>query len=153
MFKIIGADQKQYGPLSQVQIRQWIIDGRLNEHTQAQREDSSDWQPLSTFDEFADIFHPNETAAPSDTFAPPPPSASPMGAPIPTGTRDSALSAVKGPAIALIVAASLGIAVDLFGVVVRLLGSDQGMYQNMNMSNVPPGCVPSLSILKADREP
>lgn len=129
MFKIIGADQKQYGPISEVQIRQWIIDGRLNAHTQALREGTSDWQPLSEFPEFAEIFNPTP-ADPSSTFTPPP-TPGPMGAPIPTGTREGALSAVKGPAIALIVAAALGIAADLLGAVIRLLGRDQDMYQNM----------------------
>src|SRR6185503_1522504 len=56
MFKIIGADQKEYGPVSTAQIRQWITDGRLNAATRAQREGTTDWQPLSAFEEFADLF-------------------------------------------------------------------------------------------------
>jgi hypothetical protein len=128
MFKIIGADQKQYGPISEVQIRQWIIDGRLNAHTQAQRDGAGDWLPLSAFPEFADIFNP----APADTSSTytPPPMPGPMGAPAPTGTRENALNAVKGPAIALIVAAALGIAFDLLGAFYHLSGLDQHPTRN-----------------------
>jgi len=129
MFKIIGADQKEYGPISVAQIRQWITDGRLNAQTQAQREGSGDWQPLSTFDEFADIFNPGASTS-SPAYASPP-MAAPGFAPMDPASHDIALRAVKGPAIALIVAAALGIAIDLLGAVIRLLGRDQEMYQNM----------------------
>jgi hypothetical protein len=135
MFKIIGADQKQYGPISEVQIRQWIADGRLNAHSQAQREGTSDWQLLSAFPEFAEIFNPS-AADPSSTFTPPP-TPGPMGASIPTGTREAALSAVKGPAIALIIIASLGLAYNLF---LGLFGVVSGGTPNMygDMTKVPP---------------
>lgn len=55
MFKIIGADQKEYGPISVEQIRQWIIEGRLNAQSPAQRADGGEWRPLSGFEEFADL--------------------------------------------------------------------------------------------------
>jgi hypothetical protein len=131
MFKIIGADQKQYGPISEVQIRQWIIDGRLNEHTQAQREGTGDWLSLSDFPEFADIFNP-AAASPSSTFTPPL-TPGPIGAPVPTGTREAALSAVKGPATALIITASLSLVCDLFVGLFSLLS--KGVH---NAADVPP---------------
>jgi len=96
MFKIIGADQKEYGPISVAQIRQWITDGRLNAQTQAQREGSGDWQPLSTFDEFADIFNPGaSTSSPAYASAP---MAAPASAPMNPASLDIALRAIKGPA-------------------------------------------------------
>jgi hypothetical protein len=108
MFKIIGADQKEYGPISVEQIRQWIRDGRLNANTPAQREGATDWQPLSAYAEFADLF---QAAAGG-----PAPAYTPTAAPgaFPTSSPDAALSAVKGPAIALIVVASIGLAYYLF---------------------------------------
>ena len=54
MYKIIGADQKEYGPISADQVRKWINEGRANSLTMAQAEGSPDWKPLSSFPEFAD---------------------------------------------------------------------------------------------------
>jgi uncharacterized membrane protein len=52
MYKIIGADQKEYGPISADQIRQWISEGRVNGQTQVCAEGSADWKPLEMFPEF-----------------------------------------------------------------------------------------------------
>ena len=52
MYKIIGADQKQYGPISGDQIRQWISEGRVNGDTVACAEGTDEWKPLSKFPEF-----------------------------------------------------------------------------------------------------
>jgi hypothetical protein len=112
MFKIIGADQKEYGPISVEQIRQWIRDGRLNAQTPAQREGGADWQQISTYAEFADLFQtaaPASPGGPTATYAP-----APMPGPMPTGSREAALSAVKGPALAIVIVASLGVAWYLF---------------------------------------
>src|SRR4051812_10974427 len=106
MYKIIGSDQKEYGPISADQVRQWIADGRSNAQTRARHEEGGDWLPLSAFAEFTDVFGARPAA----------PSAIPA-APFPSGTggsRDAALSAVKGPAIALIIIASLALAINLF---------------------------------------
>jgi hypothetical protein len=51
MYKIIGADQKEYGPVTAEQLRQWTLDGRVNAQTLVQPEGSTDWQPLSSFPE------------------------------------------------------------------------------------------------------
>ena len=53
MFKIIGGDGKQYGPVSVDQIRQWLVDGRANSETLAQVDGSADWKPLGQYSEFA----------------------------------------------------------------------------------------------------
>jgi hypothetical protein len=53
MYKIIGADQKEYGPISADQVRVWIAEGRANANTQARLEGATTWQPLSAFPEFA----------------------------------------------------------------------------------------------------
>lgn len=55
MYKIIGADQKEYGPISTDQIRQWISEGRVNVETRACAEGSTDWKPLGMFPDFASV--------------------------------------------------------------------------------------------------
>jgi hypothetical protein len=52
MYKIIGADQREYGPISAEQLRQWIAEGRANAATLVQQEGQTGWRPLSTFPEF-----------------------------------------------------------------------------------------------------
>ena len=65
MYKIIGVDQKEYGPITGEQIRFWITEGRVNANTQARAEGATNWQPLSAFAEFADVF--GVAAAPAFT--------------------------------------------------------------------------------------
>jgi hypothetical protein len=54
MYRIIGGDQKQYGPVSTDEVRAWIAEGRLNAQSLAWAEGEADWKPLSAFPEFAD---------------------------------------------------------------------------------------------------
>ena len=53
MYKVLGSDQKIYGPVSVAQIRQWQAEGRVNSATQLQAEGSNEWKPLSSAPEFA----------------------------------------------------------------------------------------------------
>lgn len=62
MYKIIGADQKEYGPVTAEQLRQWAVDGRANAQTLVQPEGSTDWQPLSAFPELNPATAPLEVA-------------------------------------------------------------------------------------------
>ena len=54
MYKIIGGDKKEYGPVTAEEIKRWIAEGRVNAHTQVQAEGSAEWKTLSTFPEFAE---------------------------------------------------------------------------------------------------
>jgi hypothetical protein len=54
MFKLLGSDEKEYGPVSADQIRQWIAQGRANAQTKLQAAGSTDWKPLAEFPDFAD---------------------------------------------------------------------------------------------------
>jgi hypothetical protein len=54
MYKILGGDQKQYGPVSSDEVRGWIAEGRLNAQSLAWAEGEADWKPLGSFPEFAD---------------------------------------------------------------------------------------------------
>ena len=53
MYKIIGGDQKEYGPISTEQLRAWIAEGRVNSQTPLQAEGQTGWRPLGEFPEFA----------------------------------------------------------------------------------------------------
>jgi len=69
MYKIIGADKKEYGPVTAAQMHQWISEGRANSQTLVQAVGATDWKPLSAFPEFADALRINlEPIAPA--FAP-----------------------------------------------------------------------------------
>lgn len=58
MYKIIGADGKEYGPVSAEQLRQWLKEGRVNAQTQIQGEGATQWQPLNALPDFATEFSP-----------------------------------------------------------------------------------------------
>jgi len=53
MYRIIGADGREYGPVTAEQLRQWIAAGRVNEQTRIQAEGSPDWKPLADFPELS----------------------------------------------------------------------------------------------------
>jgi hypothetical protein len=54
MYKIIGADGHEYGPVTAEQLQQWIREGRATAQTKAQTEGSPEWKTLGEFPEFAD---------------------------------------------------------------------------------------------------
>lgn len=58
MYKILGADGRQYGPVSPEQLRRWIAEGRANASTQTLAEGAAEWKPLGTLPEFAGHFAP-----------------------------------------------------------------------------------------------
>lgn len=53
MYKFIGADGQQYGPVSIDQMRRWIAENRLRAETLVQAEGSLDWKPLNSLPELA----------------------------------------------------------------------------------------------------
>jgi hypothetical protein len=69
MYKLIGSDQKTYGPVTAEQIRQWIAEGRVTSSTLIQGEASTEWKPISTFPEFA---QPPVPSLPPTISVPPP---------------------------------------------------------------------------------
>lgn len=56
MYRMIGADGREYGPISAEQLREWIIQGRANATTQILAEGSAEWKPLASFPEFSLLF-------------------------------------------------------------------------------------------------
>ncbi|HTS19693.1 MAG TPA: GYF domain-containing protein [Verrucomicrobiae bacterium] len=63
MYKIIGADGSEYGPVTIDQLRQWIREGRANARTKAQAEGATEWKTLSELAEFADALRAASGAA------------------------------------------------------------------------------------------
>ena len=54
MYKILGADNREYGPITAEQIRQWTQQGRVNANTLVQVAGASEWRRLSAIPELAD---------------------------------------------------------------------------------------------------
>jgi hypothetical protein len=110
MYRIIGADGREYGPISADQLRQWITEGRANSQTRVLLEGTTDWKTLSELPEFA-------TAIPS---APPPPPMSMAGAAAPS---TAALDQVNGPAIGLIIVGALYFLASTLSLLFQLVGA------------------------------
>ncbi len=72
MYRIIGGDKKEYGPVSAEDLRRWLAEGRLNAQSLVQAEGSTEWKPLSTFPELAEMLRAQTS---------PPPLAAGPGAP------------------------------------------------------------------------
>jgi hypothetical protein len=49
MYRIIGGDGKEYGPISAEQLKQWLRDRRVNGQTQVRAEGDAGFRPLSSF--------------------------------------------------------------------------------------------------------
>jgi len=52
MYKVLGIDQKEYGPVTVEQIEQWIAEGRLTGHSLVRLDGMTGWKALSQFPEF-----------------------------------------------------------------------------------------------------
>lgn len=84
MFKLLGTDKKEYGPVSADQIQAWIAQGRANARTQLQAGGSTEWKALAEFPEFAAALQQPVGAAvpPSATTETQPPAAPPKTSPL-----------------------------------------------------------------------
>ncbi len=58
MYKIIGSDGRQYGPVSAEQLRTWLGQNRVNAQSLIQPEGATDWKAVSMFPEFAGDLRP-----------------------------------------------------------------------------------------------
>src|SRR5262249_42130746 len=65
-FKVIGGDNKPYGPVPTEELRRWIAQGRLNAHSLVLPEGATQWVPAGSLPEFADALR-------SGAQTPPPP--------------------------------------------------------------------------------
>ncbi len=53
MYRIIGADGREYGPIDAARVLEWIAEGRANAATRAKAEGTDQWKPLTEYVEFA----------------------------------------------------------------------------------------------------
>lgn len=53
MYKIIGGDGQEYGPVTEADLSKWIAEGRLSGQSLAKAEGDAEFRKLSTFPEFA----------------------------------------------------------------------------------------------------
>jgi hypothetical protein len=83
MYKILGGDGKEYGPVSAETLHQWVAEGRANAQTQVQAEGDTGWTALGQLSEFA-----SSAATPPPAVGAPGPISSPLGS-IPPGTQIS----------------------------------------------------------------
>ncbi len=128
-YTIIGGDGKEYGSVTADDLRKWIAEGRLNAQSLAKAQGEAAFRPLSAFPEFADIFQ----AGTSGAIAPVAPPSSQS-----SGEREAALQAVKGPAIALIIVASLGVAYYGFSGLFTLFTGGMIFHQELPPDIPPP---------------
>ena len=116
MYKILGGDGKEYGPVSVETLQQWINEGRANAQTQVQAEGSTEWIAMGQVPDFIPLF-----AAPSRSGIPP------------SATAGSSASGqppkqmVAGPAVGLIVTAGVGALMQVVGMVINLFGVGMGI--------------------------
>ncbi len=129
MYKIIGGDQKEYGPVTADELRTWIAEGRANGQSQVQLE-GGPWKPLASYPEFADAL-----AAAAPAPAPVPAAAAPLLPPSPAGS--DAARAVSAPAVCLIVSTILGMLNSALGVVFNLAGVRFPMWNMPHQGQIP----------------
>src|SRR5437868_2247887 len=75
MYKILGADGKEYGPVDLDQLKQWVIQGRANPQTRVQVSGSTEWKPAAEVPELSALFTPPNLPAVSGGTPPPLPGA------------------------------------------------------------------------------
>lgn len=70
MYKIIGQDGKEYGPINAAQLRQWISENRVESRTPVFTDGAKDWTFVGLLPEFAGLF-PDSAPQVPPTIAPP----------------------------------------------------------------------------------
>jgi hypothetical protein len=63
MYKIIGADGKEYGPITAEVLRQWIAEGRADARTRVLAQDTTEWKTLAEVPEFSELLGAAPAAA------------------------------------------------------------------------------------------
>lgn len=119
MYKVLGADGKEYGPVTAEQLRGWIAEGRANQQTKVLEEGATEWKTLGEIPEFAASW----------------PVTPPAMSALPVGTSPAA-DQVRAPAVGLIVTAILGFVINLAAVIWNLLSA-------AGMGIAPPGRSPN----------
>jgi len=64
MYKIIGQDGKEYGPITAAQLRQWIAEKRVESRTPVFTDGAKDWTFVGLLPEFAGQFSASSSQIP-----------------------------------------------------------------------------------------
>ena len=143
LYRVRGADQKEYGPIDTDQLRQWIAERRLNQFSQACLDADGIWRPLGQFPEFADALGLSAGGVPgAGATVSPVTEGLPINAPLtppPGGNwmadgREAARRRLATPALFLIVIAVLG----LVGALTTPLWRGAYIESFQNLPNIPP---------------
>ena len=86
---IIGGDGKEYGPITEADVRQWVGEGRLAAASLAKGEGDAEFRPLGKFPEFAELFAPAKI-----NLASAPPAIQPLSPPPGEAAGGSATNAI-----------------------------------------------------------
>ena len=108
VYKVLGTDNKEYGPVGAEVLRHWIIERRANAQTFVRPEGTAEWRPLMSFPEFAETL----AGQPQPAAAPPLPLAMPRSgpsAPVISETRETSGLAVASLVLGIVGMFSCGI--------------------------------------------
>jgi hypothetical protein len=114
MYRVIASDQKEYGPVSADQIRQWIADHRLVSQSLVKAESGGDWRPLSSFPEFASIL----------PVIPAPAAATPLPGPVKTNSM-AITGMIMGILSVLFCFCCYGVPFNILGLVFSIIAINQ----------------------------
>ena len=106
MYRVQGSDLKEYGPVTEGQVREWIAENRLNRFSMARKEGDPAWRLLDQFPEFA-------AALQSQPLLTSP------GSEVPAPDPERARRLLKGPSLALLLMGTVGLVITLSGFVAR----------------------------------
>ncbi len=120
MFTILGADGKEYGPVTAGKMHEWIAGGRANLQTKARRDGETEWKTLGDFPEFSQ-FGSGGAAGPAPT---PPLAATPV--PAPAAARELAPAGRDARLLAQIIDGLTGCITLLPGAALMFVGVSGG---------------------------
>jgi len=92
VYKVLGTDNKEYGPVSAEVLKQWITERRANAHTLVRPEGGAEWRALSIFPEFAEALAGEAQPAAIPPLPPAMPPLGPSAAVISRGPKTSGLA-------------------------------------------------------------
>ena len=118
MYRIIGSDGKEYGPVTLELLRQWVHEGRVNAHTRVRLESATEWTTLGALADFS---------------IPAPPPSGGIVVPQP-GLNAEAARTVQAPAIVLMLIAGVGFFWSLMSLVLYATGAMRQTWRPIHQS-------------------
>jgi len=103
MYRLIGIDQREYGGVALEQLQQWVRGGRVNGQTPVLAPGAPAWRPAAEIPELVALFSPLSPLPPLSPLSPP------------AATFAAAADQVRGPAIFMMVLASLDLRCSITG--------------------------------------